>query len=294
MVRSRLIGSAAPITSLRFAARWLVVALSLGAGAVSGGCGGGPNEEDVRRSQAEYDLGVGLMQEQNVAGAFQHLQESVRLDPDNADAHLLLGNLFLFRQDFERAEHHLEQALRANAVQGGAGRPALNAEAQNSLGVLYIHWRRYDDAVRVLREATGDLMNRRPFHAWGNLGWAYYEQHDYAQAVPALEQAVQLNPAYCNAWFRLGQVHFALATDVEGSESADALARADEALTHALEVESDDGACQRLQDAWRWRGETRARLGRREEAVADFERCVELDGRTEAGRACARMLESTP
>lgn len=273
-----------------------IVAAALLTSLVTAAACGGPSEDDVRRSVAEYDLGAGLLQEQNIAGAFQHLQEAVRLDPDHADAHLLLGNLFLFRQDFERSEHHFQEALRANEALGRAGRPALNAEANNSLGVLYVHWQRYDDAVRVLREATGDLMNHRPYFAWGNLGWAYYEQQDYAQALPALQQSVQLNPTFCNGWFRIGQVHFAegraAATGGADDTGRESFERAEDALTRALEVEEE--SCQRLQDAWRLRGETRARLGRRDDAVADFERCVELESDTEAGRACAAMLESTP
>lgn len=277
MPRSREIVTAALLTSV------LLVPVSA--------CGG-PSEDDLRRSEAEYDLGRGLWEEQNVAGAFQHLQESVRLDADNADAHLLLGNLFLFRQDFAPAERHFREALRANAALGRSGRPALNAEANNSLGVLYIHWSRYDEAVRVLREATGDLMNHRPYFAWGNLGWAYYEQQDYAQALPALEQSVQLNPGFCNGWFRIAQVHFAQGRDAQADAGRESFERAEDALTSALEIE--DESCQRLQDAWRLRGETRARLGRRDDAVADFERCIELASDTEAGRTCAAMLESTP
>lgn len=264
---------------------WVVAGLC---GVLVMGCGG-PSEEDLRRSVAEYDLGVGLMQEQNVAGAFQHLQESVRLDPDNADAHLLLGNLFLFRQDFESSERHFREALRANASLGRAGRPALNAEANNSLGVLYIHWRRFEDAIRVLREATGDLMNRRPYFAWGNLGWAYYEQQAFDQAMPALEQAVQLNPRFCNAWYRMGQVHFGRGQQTNSPADFE---RAEDALTTALEV--DDDGCRSLQEAWQLRGQARARLGQREEAVTDFERCVELGSESEAGRTCAAMLESMP
>lgn len=256
---------------------------------------GGPSEEDVRRAQAEYDLGVGLMHEQNVAGAFQHLQESVRLDPDNAEAHLLLGNLYLLRQDFPRSEHHMREALRANAALGPAGIPALNGQANNSLGVLYIHMHRYEDAVSALRAATGDLTYPTPSLAWANLGWAYLELRDYPQALEALGQSTSLQPLNCNAWFRTGQAHFALATGAAGAgdtAGTDDLQRADDALTHALEVE--DEGCRALQDAWRLRGETRARLGRNEDAIADFERCVELSRETEAGRACSGFLEASP
>ncbi|MBX7197663.1 MAG: tetratricopeptide repeat protein [Sandaracinaceae bacterium] len=263
--------------------------------ALGAGCPGGPSDEDVHRSRTEYDLGVGLYNESNVAGAFQHLQEAVRLDPENIEAHMVLGTLHMLRGEIEPAEQHLRTAIDTNRRLGASGLPALTPDAYNTLGVLYINAHRYDDAVTALRMSTGDLMNRTPHLAWGNLGWAYYEMHDYAQAKEALEQAVRLQPQFCNGWYRIGQVAFAegqLAGEQQPGGDPQGYAHADEALTRALEVDRDE--CRALQDAWLLRGETRARLGRREEAIADFERCVELDANTEAGRACAGFLSTGP
>jgi tetratricopeptide (TPR) repeat protein len=245
------------------------------------GCGGGPSREQVMRSQREYDLGVGLWQERNVAGAFEHLLEAIELDPSNSEAHLMLGKLFMIhRHDYERAEHHFQEALRAHEVV--ESRSGLPADTRNSLGVLYIHWQRHEDAVEVLRESASDLMNREPAVAWSNLGWAYLELEEYDEALRVLEQAVQLSPDLCLAWYRIGQ---ARAGKGEREE-------AEQALTHALEVE--DETCQRLQAAWRLRGEVRAQLGHREEAIGDLERCVELSGETEDGQACGRLLSAEP
>ena len=248
-------------------------------------CGGGPSEDDVVRSEAQFNLGRQLAEERDVAGAFQHLLEAVRLNPGFTEAHLVLGTLYLQRGDFAESEHHLLEALRTGE---GSGRPDLASATNNSLGVLYIHTHRYDDAIRVLRTAATDLMNREPYNAWGNLGWAYYEEHEYDQALDALGHAVQLQPRFCNGWYRMGQVHFARGE----SGAADGFTQADQALSRVLET--DHPACQALQDAWLLRGETRARLGRREEAVSDLERCVELSAETESGRACARFLEAHP
>jgi len=248
---------------------------------LAAGCGGGPTREQVVRSQREYDLGVGLWQERNVAGAFEHLLEAIALDPSNAEAHLMLGKLFMIhRHDYERAEHHFQEALRAHEeVQARAGLPA---DARNSLGVLYIHWERYPQAVEVLRAAASDLMNREPAVAWSNLGWAYLELGEHVEAVRVLDQAVQLSPDLCLAWYRIGQARSGTGEPEE----------AERALTRALEVE--DETCQRLQAAWRLRGEVRARLGHRDEAIGDLERCVELSAENEDGRACARLLEAEP
>jgi type IV pilus assembly protein PilF len=270
--------------------RWLAAAgLS---GVLLAGCPGGPSDEDLNRSRTEYDLGVGLFGENNIAGAFQHLQEAVRLDPENVEAHMVLGTLHALRGENEAAERHLRTTIETNQRLGAAGLPALTPDAYNTLGVLYINTHRLEEAVSALRTSTGDLMNRTPHLAWGNLGWAYYELERYPEALEALGQAVRLQPQFCAGWYRVGQVRFAEARQsVEASGDAQgALAQADEALTHALEVDRDE--CRALQDAWLLRGETRARLGRREEAIADFERCVELDANTEAGRACAGLLST--
>lgn len=253
------------------------------------GCANGPDEQAIHQSQAQFDLAVGLIEEHNLAGAFQHLDEAIHLDPDNAEAHLLLGNLYLFREDYPQAEAHLRESLAANTRLGTAGRPALVGEAQNSLGVVYIQSERLPQAVEALRAATSDLMYRTPHLAWGNLGWAYYEQHDYPEALQALQQAVSLQPQFCNGWFRIGQVDFAMG---EAGTDAEAFAHADDALTHALENTAEE--CQALQDAWLLRGQVRARLGRHDDAVSDFERCVELNQETTAGHQCQSLLADSP
>ena len=272
-----------------------LLAIGAIAGALTAGCPGGPSDEDVHRSRTEYDLGVGLYGESNIAGAFQHLQEAVRLDPENVEAHVVLGTLHMLRGENDQAEQHLTTAIQTNQRLGPSGLPALTPDAYNTLGVLYINAHRLDDAVVALRHATSDLMNRTPHLAWGNLGWALTEQHQYPDALEALQQSVRQQPQFCAGWYRLGVVHFAqaqLAAEGQPGGDPEGYAHADEALTHALEVDRDE--CRALQDAWLLRGETRARLSRRDEAIADFERCVELDANSEAGRACAGFLSTGP
>lgn len=258
--------------------RLAVFALVLGL--LAGGCGGGVSREQVERSQREYQLGIGLWGESNAPAAFEHLLRAIELDPDNAEAHHFLGNLFwMVRRDFQRAEHHLRQALRANETAGGPS--GLEADIKNSLGVLLIHAGRHDDAIAVLREAASDLMNRQPAIGWANLGWAYHEAGQSDRALEALTQAVQMSPTLCLGWYRLGQVR-ASREEWQGALTA---------LDRALEV--DNPICARLQVAWRLRGEVHARLGHRDEAVRDLERCVELSLDTPDGQVCRRLLEGS-
>jgi Tfp pilus assembly protein PilF len=224
-----------------------------------------------RRAQTRYELGAALLQEGNQPGALQALFQSVEADPDHVDSHYLLGAVFLLRGDLERAEQHLLTCLRL--------RPRF-PEAQNTLGVVYIHQGRHDDAIRILKKATADILYHEPHVALGNLGWAYLEKGDTAQAVRALKRAVFLEPRFCVGHYRLGNAHFR-------RHEYELAARS---LQAAVDV--DDEACHRLQDAFRLLGLSRMHLRDRESALADFGRCRDIDPETQEGRECQSYVQS--
>ncbi len=252
---------------------WIGVFLAL----VTAGCGG-TNAEEMERSMTEFQLAATMRQEGNLPGALEHLQKSLELDADNGNAHVLLGYIYLERGDAVTAERHLRDGI--SILEGQPDMAASLSEARNMLGVALITREHYDEAIGVLTQSASDLLNHAPWYAWGNLGLAYFQKGDYPQAVEALQQAVRVQPRFCVGYYRLGQTWFAM-------ERFDA---AEEALTQALEA--DERCSEVYQSAWKLRGEVRARLGKRDEAVADFERCIELGERTEDGRACQRLLSA--
>jgi len=234
----------------------------------------------------QYELAVGLQQEGNRPGAFKTLYKALDYDPYNARAHLLLAHLFLLNRDedvkrYDReAEQHFSKVLEIQAGENANTQDSLVSQANNGLGVLHIHQGRYAEAVRELDRAVSDLFNRDAYMAWGNLGWAYLEMHDYTKAVEALIRSVKLRRDFCVGHYRLGRALFAMHD----------FAKAEQSFTSALEA---DPRCENFQDAWQARGETRMSLGNREDARADFERCVELQPKSESGKACSRYLAAT-
>jgi Tfp pilus assembly protein PilF len=243
-------------------------------------CGGGPTAEEAMRSQREFELGVGLMREGAGAQAFAHLLHAVRLDPDNGEAHHVLGVLYTARGDYADADRHLREALRVALDPDLTPRPGFAGEVRNSLGVLRIHERKYDEAVRVLTEAAGDLLYTTPYLAWANLGLAHFEAGRTDEAIAAYQRAVALQRDFCLGYLRLGQALLA----------AGRMADAEAALTRVVEV--DNPVCNTTQDAWRMRGEARLALGHGEDATHDLERCVELGPETDIGQRCRRALET--
>ena len=179
-----------------------------------------------------------------------------------------------------KAEHHFGEVLRLESKKQTPSK-AMIADAHNSMGVLRMHQRRFDDAVKHFELAIEqDLFNPRAYMAWGNLGWAQQERGDHEQALDALRRAVKINPKFCVGHFRLGK----------SLVLTKAFEDADEALTRAIEAHD---SCAGFQDAWHARGEVRMNLGHRDDARLDFERCVELQAETESGKACRRYLEAT-
>jgi tetratricopeptide (TPR) repeat protein len=233
----------------------------------------------------QYELAVGLHGEGNTPGAFQTLFKALEMDPDNPKAHLLLANLFLLQREDnpgydEKSEHHFREVQRIQSGETAHQERSLMADSHNGLGVLYIHQKRYREAVAELMKAVEDLFNRDAYMAWGNLGWAHLELQDYKKAIDALVRSVKLHPRFCVGYYRLARAYL----------KTREYAKAEQASTQALEV---DERCAGFQEAWHLRGEARLNLGLRDDARADLERCVELDANTDAGKACSRYLEAT-
>jgi tetratricopeptide (TPR) repeat protein len=155
------------------------------------------------------------------------------------------------------------------------------AEARNMMGIVLSAHGDHDRAIQVLELSATDVMNRAPHLAYGNLGLAYFQAGRLDEALGPLEQSVRLQPRFCVGYFRIGRIYF----EQERFEEAE------EALVHAIEADPTCSEARELQGAWRLRGETRARLGLRDEALGDFERCVALDAQSQDGRRCQAFLD---
>jgi Tfp pilus assembly protein PilF len=263
--------------SAAHAACWALVLLFAG-GFGCAGASRAPKGDPELKSRSEFDLANDLWRRQNrPREALDHALEATRIDGKNADAAHLTALLYLYfcaagpnECRLAEAERFARQAVRARKD---------FREAQNTLGVILIHEKRYDEAIAVLEPLSRDMLYTTPENAWGNLGWAHLEKGDVDNAIEALRRSVAAQPMFCVGRYRLG-----LAYERKGQNEAAA-----EALGEALATEAD--GCEKLQDAWAARGRVFARLGRGDAARADFERCVALDAENKTGAECRSMLD---
>jgi type IV pilus assembly protein PilF len=236
-----------------------------------------PAQSPEKQSVAEHDLAADLWLRRNEPRlALGHALKAVELNDENAEAAHLVALLYL---DFCRRstdECRLPEAARYAKMAVEAKKEF--REAKNTLGVIYVHQKKYDEAIAVLLPLAEDILYQTPENAWGNLGWAYLEKGDLDHAIDALRRSIAAQPDFCVGNYRLGLAY----------ERKQSPAAAVAAFTNAVETEQPN--CKGLQDAFCGRARAYLRLGRTEDARSDLERCVQLDKRTAAGRECIALL----
>ncbi|RPH70879.1 MAG: tetratricopeptide repeat protein [Myxococcaceae bacterium] len=221
------------------------------AAALLGSCVHVPTEKERQGAEAHYDLGINAQNAGDVRSALKEFEESLKLDPEFADAHNAIA--VLLHLSFDRkdeAEKHYKQALEI--------RPAFS-EAKVNLGNLYLDQGRLDEAIGLYEQALNDMLYATPYIAEANLGWAYFKKGNSTQAVEHLRASVNHNPQFCLAYKDLGLVQ-----DARGD-----IAAACTEFTRFVQ------ACPKVAEAHQLLGSCQVRQGRASEARASFDACVE-------------------
>jgi type IV pilus assembly protein PilF len=241
----------------------------------------GPNAPGAgdpdRMSDSEYDIARdSFLRQHNPRQGLEHALKAVELNEDNYEAAHLVALIYLAMCSDGRDDCRLREAEKY-------ARHALETkkdyrEAKNTLGVILIHEKRDDDAIRVLKPLSEDMLYQTPENAWGNLGWAYLERGLLDRAIDALSRSVAAQPLFCVGNYRLGMAY---EKKRQYTEALDAYTRA---------VETNALPCKGLQDAYLGRGRVLLKLGRRSDADQDLRKCKDLSAATTAGKECGSIL----
>jgi len=224
--------------------------LLLAAAGVLGSCVHIPTDKERQGAEAHYDLGINAQAAGDVRSALKEFEESLKLDPDFAEAHNAIA--VLLHLSFDRkdeAEKHYKQALET--------RPSFS-EAKVNLGNLYLDEGRLDEAIALYEQALNDMLYATPYIAEANLGWAYFKKGNSTQALEHLRASVTHNPSFC-----LGYKDLGLVQDAKGDLAA-----------ACTEFGRFVQACPKVPEAHQLLGSCLVRQGRAAEARASFDACV--------------------
>jgi tetratricopeptide (TPR) repeat protein len=245
---------------------------------------------DPEASAKRLAVGQDYYSKHLVAAALVELDRALDLDPENPDAHYLMGILKM-----GQGVEHLELAERAACLRGAKAeaeradamakmhdaeqsfqlairfRPYF-AEAYDGLAVIAIYTRDYDAALRYEQHAQENAVFAENPIAKANLGWAYYGKKDFVRAEKELRESVAKSPEFCVGRYRLGQV---LLDQGDYAGAVEELAQ--------IRIRR----CP-IQEAYRALGLARGRLRQPAEAKQAFVQCVELAPHSCLAEECRR------
>ncbi len=150
-------------------------------------------QADARQPQANFLLGLALLQRGKTEEAIRFLGAAASLRPEDAHFHYNLG---LALQRAGRGGEAAASYEKAVGIDPGF------FEALDNLGVVLQEKGDFDRAVAVHRKAIG-LKPENP-GAWCNLGLALQEAGDLDGALDAFVRALSIHPAYPEALNNLG------------------------------------------------------------------------------------------
>nr|WP_291512088.1 type IV pilus biogenesis/stability protein PilW [Acidithiobacillus sp.] len=210
-------------------------------------------------------LGAAYLQDGHPREAIRQLQLALKEPGNHGDAYNVMALAYANLDQPEAASKAFSKALEADPK---------NPEYLNNFGAFLVQQKQYAKAVGYLKRATEDPLYATPQFAWTNLGLAYIGLKDEAAARAALARALYLKPAYPPALQVLAQLDF---------ETGDLPA----AYSHVREVlaqEPEDPPALLLA------GRIAAAQGQRREAEKYWQRCVNANPYSPAGKEAQRLL----
>jgi len=157
-----------------------------------------------RDPQAKFKLAWGLVRAGRADNARPYLEQTVALDPNQAQAYLLLGDLNIRDHKWNEAQKMLERYAQL-APDDFTG--------QFNLGVAYDYDSKFDAALASYAKAEaskpGDAAVKN------NIGRIYFKQNKQTEAVAKLREAIAINPTFLDARVNLA---LALSADEKNTE----------------------------------------------------------------------------
>src|SRR2546425_8450353 len=137
-----------------------------------------------KESEGYYQQGLSVL-DTDQQRAFVSFQKAIQSNPNNYDAHYLLGHVYFLRKEYTDAEREFRTCVNLDPN---------NGEALNYRGRTLIFMSRLPEAIEVLRKAVTLPLYATPDKAYVNLGWALHQQGDIPGAIRVYQEALKIDP----------------------------------------------------------------------------------------------------
>jgi adenylate cyclase len=148
--------------------------------------------------------------------AYKYSKKALSMDDSIADAHMILGVIYLMQRKYEEALKESELAISLNPNRAIVARN--HSYILRSIG-------RYDDSIKMAKKAIRlDPLTSDPRYSYA-LGSAYLLNRNFDSAVAEYEKALKLNPDYMFCYIGLTVAYSSLSMDEKAHAAAEQLLR---------------------------------------------------------------------
>ena len=128
------------------------------------------------------DDGQQLLNRGDLEGSEKKFLETIKADPNSAEAYHFLGMIYLRQKMYKGAIAALEKATRLDP---------LNDTDFNNLGLAYFNTENYEKAIENLEKSIN--LNDKIAHRYLNLALAYQKLKNYDKAAIALDNSIKIH-----------------------------------------------------------------------------------------------------
>ncbi len=192
-----------------------------------------------------------------IAESVKVLEDIIRERPDFINAYFRLSEVYSSQNLLEESLGTLERGFRANDR---------NFSMLVVYGIVLINSGRYEKGIEIMKEAVS--LFDRDAEVWNYLGVAYWRTGDFEKGKAHFEMALELDPD--DALYNGNMGAFYVATALKTRSAADV----ERSLPYFEKAIAADPA---LASSYNGYGGALRILGRTDEAVANWERAVELN-----------------
>jgi len=142
------------------------------------------------------------------AMAKSYAVEALELDSTLADAHVVLGNCYLYNEwDFTKAEYHLKHALELNPS---------SVDAHCHYGWFFTLTNKMDEAITEMKKAIE--IDPKNMNSQGYLAWLYMYFGSFEESMTESRKLLQLDPNSALAFYLMGSAYSEMGMHFEAIE----------------------------------------------------------------------------
>lgn len=228
-------------------------------------CGTGIREKQIKDAKYHHRLAYGhFIENHDSDAALQDALQSLKLDPNVPEVHMLTALVYTGRSDLLKALKHYRTAIELKPDY---------YEAKNNLGTIYLSLNMWEKAIEVFSELITRDEYRTPAMGYNNLGWAYFKLNQHDLALKHFITATQLNPRLCPPHNNVGMIYLK-------QEEFD---RGIRALNTAIKQ------CPQYAEPYLHLGRAYAKVGQTQQAMEHWTTCLKLAPENELGLRCERL-----